>query len=84
MLFMKLLPKMFQSTILFLLILLFMMVSAEPAFAYLDPGSGSYLVQIIIAGLVGVGFFVKSFWVTIKNVIGKLIKKFPKSEDEEN
>ncbi len=83
MLFMKLLPKMFQPTILFLLILLLMMITAEPAYAYLDPGSGSYLVQIIIAGLVGAGFFVKSFWVTIKNVIGKLTKKFPKNKDEE-
>lgn len=30
--------------------------------AYLDPGSGSYLVQLLIAALVGGGFLIKTFW----------------------
>lgn len=30
--------------------------------AYLDPGSGSYLLQLIIAGLLGAGFMVKMYW----------------------
>ena len=32
---------------------------------YIDPGSGSYLVQAIVAAIVGVGFFFKN----IKNYI---------------
>jgi hypothetical protein len=48
---------------------------------YLDPGSGSFILQLVIASLVGVGFFFRSFWT-------KLIKKFRKSdsstEEEEN
>jgi hypothetical protein len=32
---------------------------------YIDPGSGSYLVQVIVAAVVGVGFFFKN----IKNYI---------------
>ncbi|MFN8243779.1 MAG: hypothetical protein U0X40_06955 [Ferruginibacter sp.] len=36
-------------------------------FLYLDPGSGSYLVQVIIAAVVGAGFFFKNFWYKIKS-----------------
>lgn len=34
--------------------------------AYLDPGSGSFLIQLLIAGLVGVGFILRSYWGRIK------------------
>ncbi|HMU11238.1 MAG TPA: hypothetical protein PKC54_14600 [Ferruginibacter sp.] len=34
---------------------------------YLDPGSGSYLVQVIIAALLGVSFFFKNFWFKIRS-----------------
>lgn len=30
--------------------------------AYLDPGSGSFLLQLLIAGLVGFAFLFKGFW----------------------
>lgn len=30
--------------------------------AYLDPGSGSFLLQLLIAGLVGGAFIIKGFW----------------------
>jgi len=39
--------------------------------AYLDPGTGSYLLQMIIAGLVGGAFLVKIFW-------GKIVAFFKK------
>ncbi len=43
-------------------------VLASPgrARAYLDPGTGSYLFQILIAGLIGGLFAIKIFWVKIK------------------
>jgi hypothetical protein len=34
--------------------------------AYLDPGSGSFLIQLLIAGLVGAAFMVRSSWSKIK------------------
>jgi hypothetical protein len=36
------------------------------AYAYLDPGTGSYIFQFIIAGIVGIGFLVKVYWGKIK------------------
>jgi len=36
--------------------------------AYLDPGSGSFIIQLIIASLVGVGFLVRSYWLKITSL----------------
>jgi hypothetical protein len=30
--------------------------------AYLDPGSGSFIIQIVIAALLGGGLMIKAFW----------------------
>ena len=40
---------------------------AQPAFAYLDPGTGSILLQGIIAGVAGVVVVLKLYWYRIKN-----------------
>jgi hypothetical protein len=36
--------------------------------AYLDPGSGSFLIQLLIAGVVGAGFLIKAYWKKIKGL----------------
>ncbi|HMD90625.1 MAG TPA: hypothetical protein VKF38_15835 [Anaerolineaceae bacterium] len=33
---------------------------------YLDPGSGSFLLQILLAALLGIAFAVKIYWKKIK------------------
>lgn len=33
---------------------------------YIDPGSGSYLLQAIVAGVMGAVFFIKTSWWRIK------------------
>ncbi len=33
-----------------------------PAHAYLDPGSGSMLLQALLGGIAGVAVFVKMYW----------------------
>ena len=45
---------------------------------YLDPGSGSYLVQVIIAAVLGVSFFFKNFWLKVKAFFFR-----PKKQEEE-
>jgi hypothetical protein len=39
--------------------------------AYLDPGSGSFLIQILIAVLLGLGVAVRASWGKIKKLFGK-------------
>ena len=45
------------------------------AYAYIDPGSGSIIIQAIIGALVGVGITVKIYWYKIKE---KFISKTSK------
>ena len=39
--------------------------------AYLDPGSGSFLIQILIAALLGIGIAVRASWGKIKKLFRK-------------
>jgi len=48
---------------------------------YLDPGSGSYLIQVIIAAVLGVLFYFKSAWNWLITIIYR--KKLEKKEEEE-
>ena len=45
------------------------------ASAYIDPGTGSYILQMVIAGIVGAGFAIKLFWKQIKLFIMQLFSK---------
>jgi len=47
---------------------------------YLDPGSGSFLIQLLIAALLGLGVAVRASWSRIKGWFG--IK--PKAADDED
>ena len=49
--------------------------------AYLDPGSGSFLIQLAIAALLGVGVAVRASWGKIKGWFG--IKPKPKEDDDD-
>jgi hypothetical protein len=40
----------------------FWLLSIAPAHAYLDPGSGSLIFQIIVGGAMAIGLAVKVFW----------------------
>ncbi len=37
----------------------------KPAYAYLDPGTFTYFLQILIAGLVGISVTIKLYWSSI-------------------
>ena len=58
-----------------LLIVLFLGVFAARASGYVDPGTGSYILQIAIAFLVGLLFSIKVFWKKITAFFGKLFSK---------
>jgi hypothetical protein len=50
-------------------------LDATTFLAYLDPGLGSMQLQIIVAGLLSFGFFVKTHLVQVKYRIGRILKK---------
>lgn len=42
-----------------------LVVFAEPAFAYIDPGTGSMILQGIIGGVAGGLFILRTYWAKI-------------------
>lgn len=63
-----------MRTKLVLYISILFLLFSKPAHAYLDPGTGSYLFQILIAGLLGSLFFIKSITKKIKGFLQKVMK----------
>ncbi|MFY0644761.1 MAG: hypothetical protein JXR19_09880 [Bacteroidia bacterium] len=62
------------------LLFLILSISIVPStFAYLDPGSGSYIVQMIIAGILGGFYALKLYWVRIMN----FFKGAPQADPDE-
>jgi hypothetical protein len=39
--------------------------------AYLDPGSGSIIIQLAIAAILGLGLLIRSQWSKIKKLFGR-------------
>jgi hypothetical protein len=50
---------------------LFYLLFMKPVYAYIDPGTGSLIIQIVIGGLIGAGVGIKIFW---KKIIGFFTK----------
>jgi len=44
-------------------------------FLYIDPGSGSYLIQVIAAAILGIAFFFKRIVLTIKLFFHRIFGK---------
>ena len=60
-----------------LLLIVLVLASPQPLDAYIDPGAGSYLVQILVVGLLGASFVVKRFW-------GNIVAVFRRSESPDD
>jgi hypothetical protein len=51
--------------------------------AYLDPGSGSMLLQIILAGLLAAGILIRTQWSKVKSLFQRGHSTPPEEGDEE-
>lgn len=58
-----------------LLILIIVILIPKAAFAYLDPGTGSYVLQVVIALFIGAIYSVKIYWTKIKTFIKRTFSK---------
>ncbi len=48
---------------------------------YIDPGTGSTVIQVVIAGLATAGYLVKVFWKNIRTFATKIIPR-PSNEKD--
>ncbi len=68
--------------LIFITSILFYFVSAKNTYAYLDPGTGSYLIQIIAAALLGALFSLRIFWSKIRRFLNNLFSNKEKKTKE--
>jgi hypothetical protein len=45
-------------------------ITADPVYAYLDPGSGSMFLQLLLGGIAGVAVILKLFWRKFTGLFG--------------
>lgn len=48
-------------------------LTASHAYAYIDPGTGSYILQIVLAAALGALFALKMFWRNVKAFLTNLL-----------
>tara|TARA_B110000305_G_C19277115_1_gene557401 strand:+ start:213 stop:413 length:201 start_codon:yes stop_codon:yes gene_type:complete len=61
-----------------LLTLSLYLLLTQPSLAYLDPGSGSAIISMIIGFFVAIGVIIKTFWYKIKSIF-----EFSKNKEKE-
>jgi hypothetical protein len=49
---------------------------------YLDPGSGSFLIQLLVAAIAGAGVAIGANWSKLKRFFGRLKKKSDPNDEE--
>jgi len=47
------------------------LIFVRPAHAYLDPATGSIVLQAVLAGIAGAALVLKTFWHRIKGLLGR-------------
>ena len=68
--------------VLLILLLLTLWLPARDAHAYLDPGTGSFLLQAVIAVVMGALLSLKLYWQQLKSFFaGKSDRRDPEQDD---
>jgi len=62
----------------------FLIVAPIKAQAYLDPGTGSYITQMLIGFIAGSAYLIKIYWGQLKEFIAKLKDKKKKDGAKKN
>lgn len=59
----------------YLLLGLALLLAAQPVSAYIDPGAGSFIWQMLIGIVLGAAFMLKMYWQKIKTFFKKRSEK---------
>ncbi len=62
-----------------LLVFVLTMLFSLNAYAYLDPGTGSVLLQVILGGVAAIGVIIKMYWHRLRAALG-----FAQKEEQED
>jgi len=56
-------------------------LTPQAAQAYLDPGTGSYIIQIVIGMVAGAIFALKIYWTRVKGFVRSVVQRNNKHEN---
>lgn len=69
---------------LFICVLLLQSLAPAAAYAYIDPGTGSQMIQILIAAVLGGAFAIKCWWQNVKAFLRSKFSSSAQSKSEDN
>lgn len=49
-------------------VVVWLLMAERPVHAYIDPGTGSYVTQVIVATIVSAGFILRSYWSRVSDL----------------
>ena len=67
----------------FLIILIFIVLNPSFAYAYLDPGTGSIILQAIIGVIAASLTAISIYWEKFKSIISKIFMRNKKQENKD-
>jgi len=59
-----------------------LVLGASPAHAYLDAGSGSMMLQLLLGGIAGLGVAARLYWQRIKDGLGFRRRETDETEEQ--
>jgi len=62
------------------LVALLTLGATDNAYAYIDPGAGSMLLQMLVAGVAGALFTIRIYWQRVKAFFQVYLKKTPSKD----
>ncbi|HXK61791.1 MAG TPA: hypothetical protein PLP42_18035 [Acidobacteriota bacterium] len=73
-----------RSVRLFLMIAALWLAFPTRVDAYLDPGTGSSILQLVLAGIFAVSFCVSLAWARVKSWVARIRGDHPEPDQEKN
>lgn len=57
------------------IVLLLLVISERPAEAYIDPGTASYVFQVIAGAILGGVFLLRTYWTRVVTTVRSLVSR---------
>lgn len=79
--------KMYKKHLLMKTLVVLMFISLllpSKAYAYVDPGSGSYFFQVVLAAILGAGFTIRLYWKNFKDLLRRILSSGKSNKDEKD
>jgi hypothetical protein len=57
------------------IVLLLLVISERPAAAYIDPGTASYVFQVVAGAVLGGVFLLRTYWTRVVTTVRSLVSR---------